>query len=229
MIPSFSIAAIFEFLSHYASTANINLAGILHGEQDLIFHQPIPVEGTLTTEGAISKIYDKGGKKGALVIGESDTYHSNGKKLFTSKITLFSRFDGGFGGEDTPKETFTYPDRKPDFEIDETPSLDQPLIYRLSGDVFALHVDSEFAEMAGFEKPIMHGLCTYGYSCRALIKNLVPGEPEKVRRLKCRFSKPLYPGDPIKIQIWKTEDNLAVCAENRKRQNRGRCYHQWNF
>lgn len=210
VIPSFSIAAIFDFLSHYASNAEINLAGILHGEQDLIFHQPIPVEGTFTTEGKITHMYDKGEKKGALVIGESDTYHSNGKKLFTSIITLFSRFDGGFGGENAPKETFTYPDRAPDFEIEESPSPDQPLLYRLSGDVFALHVDSEFAEMAGFEKPIMHGLCTYGYSCRALLQSIVPGEPEKVRRLKCRFSKTLYPGDPIKIQIWKTDDNTAV-------------------
>ena len=210
VIPTFSIATIFDFLSHYAANANINLAGILHGEQDLIFHQPIPTEGTLTTEGQITHIYDKGEKKGALVVGESDTWHSNGKKLFTSIITLFSRFDGGFGGDDAPKKPFEYPDRQPDFEIEETPSLDQPLLYRLSGDVFALHVDQEFAKMAGFEKPIMHGLCTYGYSCRSLINSLTPGEPEKVRRLKCRFSRPLYPGDPIKIQIWKTDDNHAV-------------------
>ena len=210
VIPTFSIATIFDFLSHYAANANINLAGILHGEQDLIFHQPIPTEGTLTTEGKITQIYDKGKKKGALIVGESDTWHSNEKKLFTSIITLFSRFDGGFGGDDAPKEPFEYPDRQPDFEIEETPSLDQPLLYRLSGDVFALHVDQEFAKMAGFEKPIMHGLCTYGYSCRSLINSLTPGEPEKVRRLKCRFSRPLYPGDPIKIQIWKTDDNHAV-------------------
>ena len=210
VIPTFSIATIFDFLSHYAANANINLAGILHGEQDLIFHQPIPTEGTLTTQGKITQIYDKGEKKGALIVGESDTWHSNGKKLFTSIITLFSRFDGGFGGDDAPKGPFEYPDRQPDFEIEETPSLDQPLLYRLSGDVFALHVDQEFAKMAGFEKPIMHGLCTYGYSCRSLINSLTPGEPEKVRRLKCRFSRPLYPGDPIKIQIWKTDDNHAV-------------------
>ncbi|MBC2716864.1 MAG: SDR family NAD(P)-dependent oxidoreductase [Desulfobacteraceae bacterium] len=209
VIPSFSIASIFEFLSHYAANSDINLAGILHGEQDLIFHNPIPTEGTLITEGKITHMYDKG-EKGALVIGESDTFHSNGKKLFTSIVTIFSRLDGGFNGEKAPKETFEYPDKKPDFEIDASPTLDQPLIYRLSGDVFALHVDSEFAKMAGFEKPIMHGLCTYGYSCRALIQSLTPGEPEKVRRLKCRFSKPIYPGDPIKTQIWKIEDNKAV-------------------
>ncbi|RJP94967.1 MAG: SDR family NAD(P)-dependent oxidoreductase [Desulfobacteraceae bacterium] len=210
VIPTFSIATIFDFLSHYATNANINLAGILHGEQDLIFHAPIPLDGTLTTEGKITHIYDKGAKKGALIIGESETRHSSGKKLFTSIMTLFSRFDGGFGGENAPQETFLYPDRAPDFEINETPSLDQPLLYRLSGDVFPLHVDADFAKMAGFEKPIMHGLCTYGYSCRALMQSLTPGSPDKVRRLKCRFSRPLMPGDPITIQIWKTGDEQAI-------------------
>ena len=133
-----------------------------------------------------------------------------GKNFSPVSLPFFPDLTAVLAEIDAPKETFEYPDRKPDFEIEETPSLDQPLIYRLSGDVFALHVDSEFAEMAGFEKPIMHGLCTYGYSCRALMKSLTPGAPEKVRRLKCRFSRPLYPGDPIKIQIWKTDENKAV-------------------
>ncbi len=210
VIPSFSIATIFDFLTHFAIKANVNLAGILHGEQDLIFHQPIPIEGTLTTDGQITHFYDKGKGKGALMVGESDTYHSNGKKLFTSKLTLFARLDGGFNGEEAPKETFAFPEKAPDFEIEARPDPDQPLLYRLSGDVFALHADPEFAKMAGFEKPIMHGLCTYGYACRALMQSLTPGEPEKVRRLKCRFSRPLYPGDPIRTQIWKTGDGRAV-------------------
>jgi NAD(P)-dependent dehydrogenase (short-subunit alcohol dehydrogenase family)/acyl dehydratase/putative sterol carrier protein len=210
VIPTFSIATIFDFLSHIGVNANVNLAGIVHGEQDLIFHNPIPVEGTLTTEGKITHMYDKGKDKGALVIGESETYHSSGKKLFTSTLSIFCRLDGGFGGQNAPAETFAFPEKAPDFEVEAQPSPDQPLIYRLSGDLFPLHADPEFAKMAGFEKPIMHGLCTYGYACRALLQNLIPGEPEKLRRLKCRFSKPLYPGDPIKIQIWKTEDGKAV-------------------
>ncbi len=209
VIPTFSIASIFDFLSHIGVNANVNLAGILHGEQDLIFHNPIPTDGTLITEGKISRIYDKGKGKGALIIGESETRHSNGKKLFTSILTLFARLDGGFGGDPAPKETFEYPDRKPDFEVDAAPSPDQPLLYRLTGDLFALHADPEFAKMAGFEMPIMHGLCTYGFACRALIKSLIPGQPEKVRRFKCRFSRPLYPGDPIKTQIWKINDQTA--------------------
>lgn len=210
VIPSFSIAAVFEFLSHVGRESNVNLAGILHGEQELIFHHPIPPEGELTTEGRITHYYDKGKEKGALVVAESDTFHSSGKKLFTSTATIFSRLDGGFGGENAPKKEVVFPDREPDAVVKATPSKDQPLLYRLSGDIFQLHVDPEFAEMAGFEKPIMHGLCTHGFACRALIQSLVPGEPEKVRRFACRFARPLYPGVPIETLIWKTGDGTAV-------------------
>jgi len=192
------------------SLTNVNLAGILHGEQELIFHNPIPPEGTMTIEGTISDIFDKGKEKGALVIAQSEAKHSSGIKLFTARSTVFSRLDGGFGGDNPPTETFTFPDRDPDFVVDASPSENQPLIYRLSGDVFQLHVDPEFAKMAGFDKPIMHGLCTHGYACRALIEALVPSQPELARRMTCRFTKPLYPGMPLKTQIWKTEEGKAV-------------------
>jgi NAD(P)-dependent dehydrogenase (short-subunit alcohol dehydrogenase family)/acyl dehydratase/putative sterol carrier protein len=218
VIPSFGIVTMYEFMPQFMAASNVNLAGILHGEQELIFHQPIPPDGTMTTEGAITHYYDKGEKKGALVVAQSETYHSNGKKLFTSIGTVFSRLDGGFGGEDTPKKEINFPDKDPDFEVEAHPTEDQPLVFRLSGDVFQLHVDQEFAEMAGFEKPIMHGLCTHGFACRALIEKLVPGAPEKVRRLACRFTKTLYPGVPIKTLIWKAEEGKAlwrvVNAEN---------------
>ncbi|MBW2252756.1 MAG: SDR family NAD(P)-dependent oxidoreductase [Deltaproteobacteria bacterium] len=194
VLPSFSIAAIFDILSEFAIKAEVNLAGILHGEQDLIFHNPVPPEGTITTNGQITNIYDKGKDKGALVIGESETYHSNGKKLYTSICSLFCRLDGGFDGKKSPKTNFTFPQREPDFIVDDTPLLDQPLIYRLSGDIFPLHADPKFAKASGFEKPIMHGLCTHGFACRALISQLIPNEPEKARRMACRFSSTLYPG-----------------------------------
>ncbi|MCP3941459.1 MAG: SDR family NAD(P)-dependent oxidoreductase [Desulfobacteraceae bacterium] len=211
VIPSFSIASIadFEFLSSIAVTARINLAGVLHGEQELYFHNPIPKEGTLTTEGKITHMYDKG-DKGALIIAKFHTFHSNGQKLYTSIVTIFSRLNGGFGGPEAPKSKFIFPDREPDFIVEGHPSENQPLLYRLSGDVFQLHVDPDFAKASGFEKPIMHGLCTHGYACRALISSLIPGAPEKVRRMTCRFSKTLYPGEPIETLIWKTEEGKAV-------------------
>ena len=209
VIPSFSIAAIFDFLGEVAVASNMNLAGILHGEQELIFHNPIPAAGTLTTEGKITHYYDKG-PKGALVVAESDTLHSNGKRLFTNIITVFARLDGGFGGENAPPNAVTFPERDPDFAVDAAPSPNQPLVYRLSGDIFPLHVDPEFARMVGFEKPIMHGLCTHGFACRALMASLTPGKPELVRRLACRFSKTLYPGDPIRTLIWKVGEGKAL-------------------
>jgi NAD(P)-dependent dehydrogenase (short-subunit alcohol dehydrogenase family)/acyl dehydratase/putative sterol carrier protein len=210
VIPSFSIGAVFDFLAQVGLNSGADLTGILHGEQDIIFHTPIPTEGTLTTEGMITHIYDKGKDTGALVVAEADTFHSNGKKLFTNIFTLFCRKDGGFGGPDAPQESVEFPDRAPDFEEETMPSPDQPLIYRLSGDIFALHVDPEFAKATGFEKPIMHGLCTHGFACRAVIKHLFPDEPERMTRFRNRFSKTLYPGIPIKTQIWKISDGYAL-------------------
>ncbi len=210
VIPSFSIGAVFDFLAQVGVTSGADLTGILHGEQDIIFYNPIPPEGQLITEGAITHFYDKGKETGALVVAEADTFHSNGQKLFTNIFTLFCRRDGGFGGPDAPKEPVEFPDRPPDFEEEDTPSPDQPLIYRLSGDIFALHVDPDFAKASGFEKPIMHGLCTHGFACRAVIKHLFPGEPERMRRFRNRFSKTLYPGTPITTQIWKLREGYAL-------------------
>ena len=211
VIPSFSIAALVEidFFVSISKKVNINLAGILHGEQELIFHNPIPAEGTLSTVGKTTHMYDKG-DKGALIMAEFDTWHSNGQKLFTNIITVFSRLDGNFDGPKAPKVVFEFPDREPDFVVAEKPSPDQPLIYRLTGDIFQLHVDPEFAKMSGFEKPIMHGLCTHGYACRAAIQSLIPGHPEKLRTFNCRFSKTLYPGEPIETHIWKTGEGKGV-------------------
>ncbi len=210
VLPSFSIASIFDFLSQVAITSGVNLAGILHGEQELIFHQPIPPEGTLSTEGEITHYYDKGKDKGALIVAKSETFHSTGKKLFTGVFTLFGRLDGGFGGENTSKDKIRFPDRAPDFVVRDRPSENQPLLYRMSGDIFQLHADPAFARAAGFEKPIMHGLCTHGYACRALIQSLVPGRPEMVRRFDCRFAKTLYPGVAIETRIWRTDDGKAL-------------------
>jgi NAD(P)-dependent dehydrogenase (short-subunit alcohol dehydrogenase family)/acyl dehydratase len=210
VLPSFSIAAIFEILAEVALTSGVDLAGILHGEQDLVFHAPIPTEGTLTTTARITHIYDKGKGKGALVIGRTETWHSNGRKLFTGTVTIFGRLDGGFGGANAPDTTVAFPRRQPDVVTPARVSPDQPLLYRLSGDVFQLHVDPAFARRAGFEKPIMHGLCTHGFACRALVNALTPGRPDRVRRMRCRFSKPLYPGDPLETHIWNTGDGSAL-------------------
>ena len=210
VIPSFGITTIYDFMPQLATTSNVNLAGVLHGEQELIFHNPIPPEGTLTTEGIVKHYYDKGKDKGALIVAEFETSHSNGQKTVHQYRDCLCPPGRRFWWRECSAKEVVFPDRDPDFVVEGKPSADQPLIYRLSGDVFQLHVDREFAEMAGFEKPIMHGLCTHGYACRFLIQTFVPGEPEKARRMDCRFKRPLYPGLPVKTVIWKTGEGKAV-------------------
>ena len=209
VLPSFGIVTLYDFMPQLAAVTNVNLGGVLHGEQELVFHRPIPPEGRLVTEGAVTHFYDKGREKGALIRAQFETRDADGRKLFTSIVTVFARLDGGFGGPDAPGGAAAIPERAPDVAVPAAPAADQPLLYRLSGDVFALHVDAEFARMAGFEQPIMHGLCTHGFACRALIGHLVPGAPEKVRRMACRFKRPLYPGTPIQTLIWRAEEGRA--------------------
>ncbi|NIM96280.1 MAG: SDR family NAD(P)-dependent oxidoreductase [Anaerolineales bacterium] len=211
VIPSFAVLSAYDLFAEMVAISGVNLAGLLHGEHDLIIHQTIPANGTkLKTTGRITHMYDKGEGRGALLIAEVETFTEEGVKLFTNIATLFARLDGGFGGEAAPSETIKFPDREPDFEENDAPSPDQPLLYRLSGDTFMLHVDPDFARASGFDRPIMHGLCTHGYACRAVIKNLFPGEPERLSRFRNRFSRPLYPGEAIKTQIWKMEDGKAL-------------------
>ena len=210
VIPTFPLAAIFDFFWEAALLANVNLAGVLHGEQELHFHHPPPTQGKLITRGSITHMMDKGPEKGALIIAQSHTRHSDGSDLFTSIITFFSRLDGGFGGDDRPAIRMQMPDSSPDFRITETPAANQPLLYRLSGDLFDLHVNPQFAQRAGFDQPIMHGLCTLGFACRHLIQTLAPRQPQKLKRLACRFASPLYPGTPIETRIWRTRSEKAL-------------------
>lgn len=209
VIPTFSVATIIAFFFAAAKEANVNLWGVLHGGQELIFHRPIPSSGTFRTAGGITHMYDRK-EKGALVMARSETHNDGGEHLFTAVFSIYSRFDGHFGGADAVMERLSFPDRTADCSLTAHPGEDQPLLYRLSGDYFPLHADPEFAREAGFDKPIMHGLCTLGYACRALTAALVPGMPESVRRLKCRFTRPLYPGDPIETLIWKTAQGRAL-------------------
>ncbi len=210
VIPSFAAAMAYPFLAESGIAAGVNPAGLLHAEQDIIFHSPIPTKGKLTSKGKIVEVYDKGKEKGALLVAEADTFYDSGQKLFTNVFTLFCRLDGGFGGPDVSKDEVVIPDRAPDMEDEFLPADNQPLFYRLSGDLFPLHADPKFAQKSGFERPIMHGLCTQGYACRILIKHLFPGEPERIKRLRVKFSRPLYPNVPVTVRIWKTGGNKGL-------------------
>ncbi len=209
-IPTFAIVPGYALFWEIINASGVNLAGVVHGEQEILFERPLPVEGRLTIEGRITNIHDKGADKGALIVAQGDAYDEQRRKLFSSIFKMFARLDGGFGGTNVPAEPLNFPDRTPDHTIVHHPASNQPLLFRLSGDLFELHVDPEFAAMVGFERPIMHGLCTYGYACRALIRAMCPGQPQRVRRLSGRFTKPLYPGQPIETRVWKVAPGKAL-------------------
>lgn len=209
-IPSFAIVPGYALFWEIIQSSGANLAGVLHGEQEIIFERPLPVDGQLTIKGRIKNIYDKGADKGALIIAEGEAFDHQQRKLFSSIFTIFARMDGGFGGLNHTATPLVFPERLPDETITHHPAANQPLLYRLSGDLFELHADPEFANAVGFEQPIMHGLCTFGYACRALIQSMCPGQPHRVRRMAGRFTKPLYPGQSIKTLVWQVTAKQAL-------------------
>lgn len=185
-----------------ANIGSFNPAMLVHGEQAIELFGPIPVEGTVSTVGEIVGIYDKG--KGALIVTESlSTDVATGEKLFTNRSSAFIRGEGGFGGDrgvSSPQNV--PPAREADRTLTFQTRSDQALIYRLSGDRNPLHSDPAFAAMGGFDRPILHGLCTYGFTGRALLHALCEGDPARFRSMEGRFSSPVFPGEALTINIW---------------------------
>lgn len=204
IIPTFSVASTFyEFLVAVWNQSKSNPKGVLHGEEEIIFYNSIPNSGKLITDARITDYFDKG-DKGAVIRAESNTIHSNGAKLFTCIMNIFSRYDGGFGGKKNISRNIAIHADRADFIVNDKTSPNQTLLYRLTGDLMQGHIDPELAREWGFERPIMHGLCTMGFGCRALVNTLIKGNPENTKRIACRFTQPLYPGEPITTNIWVT-------------------------
>ena len=187
---------VFEHLGSF------NPAMLVHGEQSIELEGAIPVAGTASCVAELTGIYDKG--KGAVVaITGTTTDAATGNKLFSQTASLFIRGEGGWGGDRGPSGPKNVaPDRAPDHSITYETREDQALLYRLSGDRNPLHSDPKFAELAGFPKPILHGLCTYGFTGRALLHTLCDSDPARFKSMEGRFSKPVMPGDDLRISMW---------------------------
>jgi acyl dehydratase len=187
-------------------------AFLVHAEQEITLHRPVPVEGTVTATARVTGIYDKG--KGALVVSESTSVLADGpdkgEPLATNRSAVFIRGEGGFGGDRGPSAKVAMPDRSPDHEVTYPTRTDQALLYRLSGDRNPLHSDPKFAAMAGFDRPILHGLCTYGFTGRALLHSLCGSDPARFRSMNGRFSSPVLPGEALTVRMWIEGDGTAV-------------------
>jgi acyl dehydratase len=217
VLPSFGVIPVFGALTGLGGVPGLdfNFAMLLHGEQDLEIHQPIPTEATVHNKGRIAEIWDKG--KAALVVLEMETTDESGQKLFTNRFSLFLRGEGGFGGEPGPKAGNAAPAREPDGVVEVGLMPQQALIYRLSGDKNPLHADPEFAKLGGFDRPIVHGLCSYGVVCKAIVDHALGGDTTKVARWQARFAGVGYPGETYVISWWNEGDRILVKADSKER------------
>ena len=181
---------------------DFNWAMLVHGEQGIRLHRPIPVSGTVSSQTEITGIYDKG--KGALVVMETrSTDVATGEPLFDTMMSAFIRGEGDFGGERGPSGPRNVPpDRAPDHAVTYQTRPDQALLYRLSGDRNPLHSDPKFAALAGFDRPILHGLCTFGFTGRALLHTLCDRDPSRFTAMDGRFSSPVFPGEALTVNMW---------------------------
>ena len=216
VLPSFGVIPVFGSLGGLFSVPGLsfNPVMLLHGEQDIEIARPIPTQAKVVSSGRIANIYDKG--KGAVVVIEAVTSDDAGP-LFTNRFSVFLRGEGGFGGERGPEPGNVAPDREPDRVVESQTLPQQALLYRLSGDKNPLHADPNFAAMGGFDKPILHGLCTFGIACKAVVDSELGGDVTKVARYQVRFSGHVFPGETIVTSIWREDGKLLLQATTKER------------
>jgi acyl dehydratase len=193
----------------FGRIGSFNPALLVHGEQSVELHAPVPVAGTVESVTTITGIYDKG--SGAVVATSTVAADkATGKALWTTTSSGFIRGEGGWGGERGPSGVVSFPEREPDYRVSYPTRPDQALLYRLSGDRNPLHSDPKFAAMGGFDRPILHGLCTFGFTGRALLHTLCGSDPARFEYMAARFSRPVYPGDEVTVLIWLTGEGAAL-------------------
>ncbi len=188
--------------SAMSEIGSFNFAMLVHGSQAITLHRPIPVEAEATVQDKVVAMYDKG--KAAVVVTEAETKLKSGEPLWTTRSSVFIRGEGGWGGDRGPSGPQNEPPASaPDHEVTLQTLADQAFVYRLSGDRNPLHTDPSFAAIGGFDRPILHGLCTYGFTGRALLKALCNNDVSKFKHIEGRFSSPVMPGDALTIRMWK--------------------------
>jgi acyl dehydratase len=228
VLPSFAVVPAFPALSALSQLDgfDIDQAALLHGEQEIELYAPIRVADEVVTTGRVARILDKG--SGALVTVETVSRRTeDGERCFTNRFSCFIRGEGGFGERDIgqrvpdhpPQDAPQYPPRPPDVEVDRATLPQQALLYRLSGDRNPVHADPAHARRAGFDRPILHGLCTFGIACKAVVDEVLGGDVGAVRGYRARFAGAVYPGETLGIRMWRAGDLVHIAAHGRERGN----------
>jgi acyl dehydratase len=182
----------------------VNYKLVLHGEEETIFHRPMPPTASIVADSGVAEVYDKGEGKGAVIVRQTVLLDEIDREpIATLKRTIVARGDGGCGGAKTPAPSpHVVPTRAPDRLLDYRTHPNQAALYRLCGDRNPLHIDPARGRAAGFKAPILHGLCTYGFTCRAVLEAFCDFDPSRIASLQVRFSSPVYPGDSLRISLW---------------------------
>jgi len=209
VLPTYAVIPGMLSMGGLFSVVDINLANLLHGEQGVTVFRELPPQAKVKVTGTIKHAWDKG--KAAVIVTEGLIEDGDGP-LATATASLYIRGAGGFGGERGPSAAGLNapPDRPPDHVVEDVTRPEQAALYRLSGDLNPIHIDPDFARMAGFEKPFLHGLCTYGFVGRAILHSLCNGDPKRFRSLEGRFADQVYCGDKIITRIWKLGEGDAI-------------------
>ncbi|MDL5201296.1 MaoC/PaaZ C-terminal domain-containing protein [Streptomyces sp. ALI-76-A] len=188
---------------------DVDLARVLHGGQSLTLYRPLPAEGEATATSRIAAVYDKG--KAAVLVMRTEVADADGP-LWTNDAQIFVRGEGGWGGDRGPSVRREPPAGEPDRVVERPVRQDQALLYRLSGDLNPLHADPEFAKLAGFERPILHGLCTYGITLKAVVDTLLGGDVARVRAYTTRFAGVVHPGETLRVRMWRGDGEIRVAV-----------------
>ncbi len=225
VLPTFAVVPAWPALEEAAASTGADPTKLLHGEHKIRLHRPIAPSGELETVAQVTGIYDKG--KGALVTIHATTFDGKGEPAFDNWFSAFVRGEGGFGGDRGPEALRADPPegKAPDFSLTERTLPEQAALYRLSGDLNPLHISPQFAKKGGFDRPILHGLCTYGFAGRALLRHACGGDEKKLKSFAARFAGVVFPGDALTTEGWnigpgtwvlrtRTQDGRVVLANS---------------
>ncbi len=216
VLPTYGVIAGMMSMGGMMGKVEMNLANLLHGEQAITLHRPIPPQAKVECIGKITEVWDKGK---AAVLGVEGLVQDKDGPICTTHATIFLKGAGGFGGERGPSSEGinVAPNRDPDHIVTYNTRPEQAALYRLSGDPNPIHIDPNFAKMSGYPKPFLHGLCTYGFVGRAILHTLCGSDPARFSSFEARFADQVYPGDDIVTKLWVIEPGVAIVqAETQK-------------
>jgi len=216
VLPTFCTVPTFAAFDALVDRIGCDRSGMVHHSQEMTLFKPLRPNATLKVVGRVQGLYDL--KRMAMSVFVIDAYDEEGDLVTRGEVTLLLLKDGGFGGGRPPRSArVRAPDRAPDFEVREEVPAEQALLYRLSGDTNPLHADPEFAATVGFDRPILHGLCTFGYAGRAVVAHACDGDPARLSSFRGQFAKPVFPGDTMILRGWNDEGRTVVTVATEER------------